>query len=68
MDQTNLLENIVKFSNKSKPKTKEGQDKKQNTFDGINSLYEGRELTLDALRSGIFPIKQQKVKDSNINS
>ena len=28
LDQSNLLENIVKFNNKSKPKTKEGKDKK----------------------------------------
>ena len=32
MDQTNLLENMVKFSNKSRPKMKEGKDKKQSTF------------------------------------
>ena len=28
LDQSNLLENMVKFNNKSKPKTKEGKDKK----------------------------------------
>ena len=32
MDQTNILENMVKFNNESKPKTKEGKAKKQNTF------------------------------------
>ena len=41
MDQGNLLENIGNFANKSKPKTKEGKDKKQNTFDTVNSLYKG---------------------------
>ena len=45
MNQTNLLENIVKFNNKYKPKTKEDKDKKRNTFDNF------------AFRSGIFPIK-----------
>ena len=29
MDQSNQLENMVKFNNKSKPKTKEGKDKKK---------------------------------------
>ena len=29
MDQTNLLENMVKFTSKSRPKTKEGKDKKK---------------------------------------
>ena len=32
---------MVKFNNKSKPKTKEGKAKKQNTFNSINALYEG---------------------------
>ena len=57
MDQTNLLENIVKFNNKSKPKTKEGRDKNKNTFDSVIALYEGGELTLNVLRCVIFPIK-----------
>ena len=41
MDQSNLLENIVKFNNKFKPKTKEGKAKKPNTFDSVNAPYEG---------------------------
>ena len=44
MKQTKLLENIVKFNNKSKPKkNKNGKDKRRNTFDSVNSIYEGRE-------------------------
>ena len=41
MDQSSLLENMVKFNNKSKPKTKEGKAKKQNTFDSVNAFCEG---------------------------
>ena len=40
MDQRILLENIVKFNRKSKPKTKESKYKKGNTFDSVNVLYE----------------------------
>ena len=29
MDETNLLENMVKFNNKSRAKTKEGKDKNE---------------------------------------
>ena len=47
MNQSSLLENMVKFNNKSKPKTKEGKAKKRNNFNSVNGLYEGRELTLD---------------------
>ena len=41
MDQSNLLENMVQFNNKSIQKNKEGKDKKMNTFDSVNALYEG---------------------------
>ena len=36
--------------------------KKRNTFKIKNALYEGRELTLDAAKSGIFLIKEHKEK------
>ena len=49
---------MVKFNNKSRSKRKKGKDKKRNTFDSVSALYEGRELTLNAFRSGIFPIKE----------
>ena len=66
IDQRNLLENIVIFSNKSIPKTKESKTKKQNTFDSVNVLYEGRELTLNSFRSGKFPIKSTQGKGCHI--
>ena len=63
MDQTNVLEDMVKIGNKSKPKTKEETHRKQNTFDSVNDLYEGKELTPYAFRNGVFPIKKNKEKD-----
>ena len=62
LDQTNLLENMIKFNNKSRPRSKEERDKKQNTFDSVNDLEEGRELTFNAFRSGILSIKETKEK------
>ena len=58
MYQTNLLENMIKFNNKFRPRSKKDKDKKRNTFDGANALYERRKLPPNAFRSGIFPIKQ----------
>ena len=66
MDQTNLLENIVKFNNNSRPNSKEDNDKKRNTFDSVSALYEGRELTHNAFRSRIFPKNGKKVKELKI--
>ena len=60
IDQINRLENILKFNNKSKPKTKESKDKKRNIFDSVNALYKGRELTLSTFRNGTSPIKAKQ--------
>ena len=60
MDQSNQSENMVKSNDKSKPKAKEGKAKNQNIFDSVNTLNEGREITLNAFKSGIVPIKPKK--------
>ena len=54
MDQTNLFKNMEKFNDKSILRT-EGKYKKRNTFDSVSALCKGRELTLNAFRSGMFP-------------
>ena len=68
MHRTNLLKNMVKFNDKSRPRSKEDKNKKRNTFDSVTALYEGRELTLNAFRSGIFPIKATHGKGLKISS
>ena len=50
---------IINLNQKQK-KGKDKKDKKENTFDSANALYEGRDLTLNAFRSAIFPIKATK--------
>ena len=65
MDQTNPLEKLVNFNSKPRPKTKENKDKKQNSV-SISDLHEGRELTLNALRSEIFLIKEIQGKTLKI--
>ena len=61
-DQTNLLENIITFNNKSRQRS--NQDEVKKTFNSVRALYEGRELTFHAFRSGIFPTKKKhKEKD-----
>ena len=51
-----------KSNNKYRPKTKESKDKKRNTYESVNALYEGWELTLNAFKSGIFPTKEKQGK------
>ena len=67
MDQSNLFENIVKFDNKSRPISKEDNEKKDILIClYAYALYEGRELTLNAFKSGIFPIKATQRKGLKI--
>ena len=53
---------MVQFNIKSRQKAKQGNDKKWNPFDFVSALYEGQELTLNAFRSRIFPIKEKQGK------
>ena len=64
MDQSNLIENKVGSNNKTRPKKED--KRKKNFFDSISALYEGRELTLNAFRSGIFLVKDTKGKGLKI--
>ena len=63
-DQSNLLKNIVEFSNKFRPK-KQVKDKKGDTCE---SAYEGPELTFNAFKSEIFPQSNTRKSFENINS
>ena len=60
MDQRNLLENMVEFNEKSRPRKKEDKEKERNTFESVNALYESRKLTLNSFKTGNFPIKATK--------
>ena len=60
MDQSNLLDNLKDFNDRSRPKTAEGINKKRITYKRAYTLYEGQELTLNVLTSGIFPITEKR--------
>ena len=57
---------MAEFNNKSRPKTTEGNDKKGHTYESAYALYEGRELILNAFKSGIFPIKATQAEGLKI--
>ena len=50
-DQRNLLKDIIEFNEKSRPRAKEEQDKKRDTYETVYALYEGREIFLNDFRS-----------------
>ena len=49
----------VRLINKSRPRNKEGKDKKR---ESTYAIWEGPELALNAFKSGPFPIKETKGK------
>ena len=53
--QGDLLDVILNFNHKVRTRSKADKERKRNTYEGTNSLYEGQELTLNAF--GIFPLK-----------
>ena len=53
-----MLEYILSFNNKIKPKSDEDKNKKNDVFD--KNLYKGREMLLNAFKSGLFPLKSTK--------
>ena len=65
--QSNLLTSILKLNNKARPRSKADKEK-NDTYDSAFVLYEGRELTLNAFRSGIFPLKSTQRKGLKIST
>ena len=60
--QTKLLQTILEFNDKVRPRSKADKYKKKNTYESLNALYEDRELTLNAFKSVIFPFKSTQGK------
>ena len=72
MNQSHLLQDILDFDDRSRPKTAEGKNKR-NSYERAYALYEGRKLIVNAFRSGNFefPIKKQgknKTRASKISN
>ena len=51
-DQSNLLENLVQFHNRYRPKKREGRDKLRDTYESSSALFEARESMLLMLSKG----------------
>ena len=56
-EQSNMLENILQFNNRSNLNLKADKYLKSDTFKSINAFYKGRELLCKAFKIGVFPLK-----------
>ena len=65
MDQSNLLQNMMKFDKKLYQDQKKIREKR-NTYKSAYALYEGRELTLDAFKKWNISNKKTQRKGLKI--
>ena len=57
-----LVTNLVKFNNKTRPKNKEGKQKRRDSYESTYALYEGRKSTFNTFKSGTFSLKPSQGK------
>ena len=65
-EQSDLVEYIQNFNNKTRPKNKDDKKKKINILNSIENLYYGRELVINAFKSGLFSLKSTTGKGLKI--
>ena len=56
-EQSDLVEYILNFNNKTRPKNKDDKKKQKNILNSTQNLYYSRELVINAFKSGLFPLK-----------
>ena len=56
-EQSDLLEYILNFNNKARPKNKNDKKILKNVFNTAKNLYEGGELVINAFKRGLFKSK-----------
>ena len=64
--QSNVLDVILNFNDKVRPRSKADKKKNINTYESANAFYEVRGLTLNVFKSGIFPLKTTQRKGLQI--
>ena len=65
-EQSDLVEYIQNFNNKTRPKNKDDKKKKKNILNSVENLYYGRELVINAFKSGLFSLKSTTGKGLKI--
>ena len=56
-EQADLVEYILNFNNKTRPKNKDDKKNKKNVLNTAKDLYDGRELVINVFKSGLFRSK-----------
>ena len=58
-EQSDLIEYILNFNNKTRPKIKDDEKNKKNVLNSAENFYYGRELVINLFKSRLFPLKSE---------
>ena len=56
-EQSDLFGYFFYFNSKTKPKSKKDKRRKNDVFDSVENIYNGRELVINAFKRELFPLK-----------
>ena len=56
-EQADLIEYIINFNNKARTKNKDDKKKLENVLNTSKNCCDGRELVINAFKTGLFPLK-----------
>ena len=63
IEQTNLLNYVYDFSKKTRPRNPAQKQLKADIVDSVTSLFQGREMVINACKSGIFQLSKESQED-----
>ena len=63
IEQANLLSHVYDFSKKTRPRNPAQKQLKTDIVDSVTSLIQGREMVINAFKSGIFQVSKESQED-----
>ena len=63
IEQTNLLSYVYDFSKETRPRNPAQKQLKADIVDSVISLFQGREMVINAFKSGIFQVSKESQED-----
>ena len=63
IEQVNLLSYVYDFSKKTRPRNPAQRQLKADIVDSVTSLVQGREMVINAFKSGIFQVSKESQED-----
>ena len=67
IEQANLLSYVYDFSKKTRPRNPAQRQLKADIADSVTSLVQGREMVINAFKSGIFQLSKEEQEGTGVN-